>query len=398
MRSGWCSLLAVVGGVGLLGSEPALAADLAPPEIYQRTLKGTCWVLSGKGAAGTGWVVDRNKRHVITNYHVVEDRKDILVVFPAYAEGKVIPERDYYLKKARPVKGAVISSDPKRDLALIELASMPAGVTELLLARESPSPGDRIYTVGNPSASGSLWVYTKGDVRTEVFRGRLEFKEKAKDGGKAQVIEAQVFETQAPINPGDSGGPVVNDRAELVGVNSCISQGAQSVTVCIDVREVREFLRGTPGSSDPVVSKGPRPLAAELRNQASALLLKGDYRKAVEVLTEAIKLEPKDYYGYNERGVAQAWLKNDAEAVKDFSRALELYDQSPAIWRNRGSAYYRLGKYQEAIDDFTRAIALNDKYARAYKGRADAYAQLGKQKEAEADYRRAFALDPSLKQ
>src|SRR5438309_390239 len=56
------------------------------------------------------------------------------------------------------------------------------------------------------------------------------------------VIDARIVETQTPTNPGDSGGPVVNEQGELVAVNDSHNINAQLVNNCIDVSEVRAFL------------------------------------------------------------------------------------------------------------------------------------------------------------
>ena len=55
-------------------------------------------------------------------------------------------------------------------------------------------------------------------------------------------LKAWVIVAQFPINQGDSGGPVVNDRGELVGVNSSRDPNAQLVSNCIDLREIRDIL------------------------------------------------------------------------------------------------------------------------------------------------------------
>jgi hypothetical protein len=379
----------------LLPAADSLAAEPSGKEIYQRTLRATCWVVTRQGA-GTGWLVDCNRKEILTNSHVVGDNSTVSIVFPAYADGKVIAERSHYQKRGRAVHGKVLSRDPDRDLALIEVASVPAECVALKLAGESMRPGDRVHTVGNPGASEALWVYTAGMVRTEVFRGKLKLTRPDKPDLPLPPLDAYVFETQSPINPGDSGGPVVNDQGELVGVNCGMRPGAQQVTFCIDVREVKAFLASGPGPS----RRSPEPSSSEalkLRDRGSALLRQGEYQAAVDSLTRALDLNPKDYQAYNERGAAYTWLDKDNEAVRDFSQAVALNDRYSVAYRNRGAAYLRLGKLDEAVRDFSRAIELNDRYARAYLGRSDAYARLGKRKEAQADHRKALELDPSLK-
>lgn len=101
----------------------------------------------------------------------------------------------------------MVNTAVKQDLAVLQLEALPAGVEELPLAARSPDLGDSVYSVGNPGASGALWVFTTGQVRA-VYQRRW-----ATDTHDAVVWrEAQVVETSSPTNGGDSGGPVVNHR------------------------------------------------------------------------------------------------------------------------------------------------------------------------------------------
>ena len=56
--------------------------------------------------------------------------------------------------------------------------------------------------MGNPGASDAYWVYTSGAI-SQVYQKTIRYN--------TQTVQARVLETQSPINPGDSGGPVVND-------------------------------------------------------------------------------------------------------------------------------------------------------------------------------------------
>ena len=112
-------------------------------------------------------------------------------------------------------------------------------------------------------------------------------------GEKAQEVDVKTFDVQFPINPGDSGGPIVTDQCQLVGVNS--SGQGRDLTHCIDVSEVRAFVRDGPSrgrlSSDTALSP-TEARAAALRSQGMALLQQGDYQGAVTRLTKAIALNP----------------------------------------------------------------------------------------------------------
>jgi tetratricopeptide (TPR) repeat protein len=266
---------------------------------------------------------------------------------------------------------------------------MPRDVRALRLSTETIGPGHHVHTVGNPGASGALWVYTTGTVRTEVYN----FKDFAVNGknGKNNV-EASGFETQSAISPGDSGSPVVNDHGDVVGVNFCISSDVKGVTYCIHVSEVKKLLGNFTGSSVDKYS-----VAMHLRDQGVTYLHRGEYETAVELLKEAIRIDPSNYVSYNERGAAYTFLDKDPEAIRDFNRSIVLNPKYAVAYRNRGSAYFRLGKFQEAIADFTRALQLNDRYARAYRGRGDVYTKLGKTREAQEDYKKAIELEQASK-
>lgn len=237
-------------------------ADPAPPPldagatVYQKVVRSTVWVHSDRGAGrlatGSGSLVDKGRRLVLTNYHVVGEVKNATVFFPQFEGKKVVPERSRYRTG---IPGEVVEIDKQADLALVRIERIPDGVPELPLATESPEPGQAVHSIGNPGKSGALWVYTPGKVR-QVY-GK---KWKAKLDEKTTVnFEAKVIETDSPTNPGDSGGPLVNDKGELVGVTQGGAIDAQSISIFVDRAEVKRLLnrrsvvalRSTDAREDP---------------------------------------------------------------------------------------------------------------------------------------------------
>ena len=85
----------------------ALGQTESGEKIYQRTLRGTTWILGirdGGAATGTGALIDVNHKWVITNFHVAGEANRILVFFPRFRDGKLIAERSEYqdlLRKGR---------------------------------------------------------------------------------------------------------------------------------------------------------------------------------------------------------------------------------------------------------------------------------------------------------
>ncbi len=130
----------------------------------------------------------------------------------------------------------MIRRDPKRDLALIELASIPTAKA-IPLASKPAAPSETVHLFGNRRDLQQLWGYTSGAVR-QRFRTSDGYLWRTQRLAK----DCELLALQAPINEGDSGGPAVNNAGELVGVTSAILWQAERAAVAIDVDEVRKFV------------------------------------------------------------------------------------------------------------------------------------------------------------
>jgi S1-C subfamily serine protease len=197
--------------------------------------------------AGSGSVVDRKNRLVLTNHHVAGQAKEIYVFFPTYAESKLVGDKERFMNQFRGranylIKGKVLATDPQRDLCLVQVDRVPEGIEALPLSSAQVTPGQRVHSIGNPGDSGALWVYTSGTVR-QLYHKRWQVA--GLNGGSMMQCDAEVVETQSPTNHGDSGGPLVNDHGELVAVTHGGRSGAQLLSLFIDVTEARRFIETT---------------------------------------------------------------------------------------------------------------------------------------------------------
>ena len=357
-------------------------AKLSNPEVYKRLLKSTVCVVQtpeeGNWYLGSGWVVDRERRLVVTNHHVVKLRDVVLIHFPAYRDGQLIAERKFYLDNVtKAVRGRVLDSDAQRDLAVIQLDSLPDEIIALPLTSESPRQGEAVHLVGNPSASGAFWVFTTGAVR-QVYHRVIRYSD--------QTVEARIIESQAPTNPGDSGGPVVNDRGELVGTNTGHSREGQLITWYIDVSEVRSFVEQTrrllkPGSADDFNLRGSR------------LVLRNQLDRALADFTAATQLAPKEAAGYLNRADVNIRKNDYTTALADAELAVKLAPNDASSFTTRGVAHELRDELDKALRDYTRAIQLKPDYARAFEYRGDVQVKKGENKRALADYDQAIRLD-----
>jgi S1-C subfamily serine protease len=288
----------------LTAAAAARAQSDAGVQVYQNVLKSTVWIVSSRGggrvATGSGSLIDRRRQLVLTNYHVVGDIDRVTVYFPAYRDGKVIAEREYYRDRARGIRGSVKARDPQADLALIQIERVPDGAQALTLAPESAAPGQTVHSIGNPGGSGALWVYTPGKVR-QVYHKRW----RADLDGRVVNFEAKVVETDSATNPGDSGGPLVNDKGELVGVTQGGAVNAQLLSTFIDATEVQRFLHTQKARDLPVLSgepertgfpvkDGAKFFSAEAVAKADAEIKRLAHRFGRDLLIETYPAVPPD--------------------------------------------------------------------------------------------------------
>lgn len=405
---------------------PSAASDpeLPPREVYKKTLAGTVWVVVPTGPTtfdiGTGWVADRERKLVVTSFHHVGTREKSRLLFPSYDGKRLLAERDYYMKRVMAgdsIAGTLLDVDPKRDLALIEVDSLPDGVTELKLAEESPEPGDRLHAIGNPKESQGQWLSITGTVR-QVYRKRAPVVNLR---GVATDLDARVIESHLAANPGDSGGPVVDDRGQVVGLTTSIDAKTPTVTTCVSVEEVRAFLKEydqtrAAKTAEELNARGVRSFdrglwaraeadftaalklepkkAVAYRNRAWTHLRRENFRKAIEDFTSAAELLPKVATIRNDRGFA--YLKRELldEALADFTAAIELDPTYPLAHNNRGFVRAKKGDTAGAIADYTEAIKLNPKYESAYHNRGLAHLDAGDPAKAIADFTEAIRLAP----
>lgn len=220
----------------------------ANPVVIKKTRERTVWIrvprADGKVNNGTGVLVDSPRKLIQTAYHVVDENPTAEVYFPLYADGKILKDPKDYLKKENQEKftrkGRVVARNRTADLALIEVDTVPEGVTAIPLASQSPEEGERVYYVGCSGViiDAALWRATEGFVRN-VFK----YQWKSGDGeGKVYDLHCHVIEVQSQTNGGDSGGPMVNEKGELVGIVHGGNLKQQGVKFSIDIREIRALI------------------------------------------------------------------------------------------------------------------------------------------------------------
>jgi S1-C subfamily serine protease len=189
---------------------PKASGALTVNEIYERAASGVVQITSRSRVAdafapstapralGSGFVVDK-AGHIITNYHVIEGADEIRVSFS---------NRDT-------VEAELVGTDPSTDLALLEVETSSSGLTPLMLGDSGDvRVGDDVVAIGNPF----------GLDRT-VTAGIVSALQRQIQAPNRFFID-HVIQTDAPINQGNSGGPLLNVRGQVIGVNTQIETGS----------------------------------------------------------------------------------------------------------------------------------------------------------------------------
>jgi len=149
-------------------------------------------------ATGSGVIVS-DDGDILTNHHVIAD-----VCSP------LEPHLDVRLPGVGEVAAELIAVDPVGDLALIHLTGKHPPLTAAAFSEHIPPPGTQVIAVGNPFALGDL------DDRPSVSRGVL---------GTGRVVRGSYpdcLQHDAPVNPGNSGGPLFELDGHLLGINGAI--------------------------------------------------------------------------------------------------------------------------------------------------------------------------------
>lgn len=203
------------------------------------------------GGYGSGFVVRKKYKayFVMTNYHVVANENSphfpysyyatVKIHHPKFESGELVTNKDRYLDSEWHKKGSVVYADPTRDLAVIMVyGDLPEENWPFEERETIPiagvSPGESIHSVGQPGASNASWVYSSGEVR-QTHQQTIRF-------ANGQAIDARIIETTSPINPGDSGGPVMNEDFKIVGVNSSYNTNSRLISNAIDSSEIRKMI------------------------------------------------------------------------------------------------------------------------------------------------------------
>jgi serine protease Do len=178
---------------------------LAPSDIFARSYQSIMTVIAGDNQ-GTGFSISTNGL-IVTNLHVIVGAAEIRVRFVDGAEGRALHVEAY---------------DVKHDLALLRinrnLQALPLG------DRDQFAIGERIVTIGNPLG-----------LQATISEGIVSGVRSTEEG-------LEYVQTTAPISPGSSGGPIINQFGEVIGVSTFILRGGNNLGFGLPSKYIQDLV------------------------------------------------------------------------------------------------------------------------------------------------------------
>jgi S1-C subfamily serine protease len=236
------SRIITVSGPAVAPAATAAAASAAPADalqaavesVYAQANPSVVYIVVSSGgyggqASGSGFIYDKNGM-IVTNAHVVEGAQSIEVVF---ADGSH-------------QSANLVGADAANDLAVVQVASLPAGAAPLTLAADnSVQVGEFVAAIGSPFGEQNSLSFgvVSGLNRSMTSSGPSRFGRSSSLGSALTSL----IQTDAPINPGNSGGPLLNLNGQVVGVDNAIESSSGSnagVGFAIPVSVVRQVVPG----------------------------------------------------------------------------------------------------------------------------------------------------------
>ena len=274
----------------------AQSDDPTPQQIYERLAPTVVFVAAtpdhGTGMGGTGSII-RSDGLVLTNAHVVLDATNrpysqiFIFLKPDRVTGN--PKTDL----SRRFSARVLAVSEPLDLALLQVQQAPSLPTIAFGDPEAVHIGDHVLAIGHPE-QGGMWTLTAGLISAEFenFNGTP---------GK------HVFQTDTGLNRGNSGGPLLDSRGQMIGINTAMARVAKdgtpimSINFAVESNVAQQWLQAqgvnlataARATLDTKPSSTHTPLSQPAPNQAAAPA--PTPVKPAVVTTPQIKTDPHPY-------------------------------------------------------------------------------------------------------
>jgi S1-C subfamily serine protease len=267
------------------------------------------------GSLGSGYVIHESGI-AVTNYHVMEGGKRAQAIFN---DGTKTPVEGYYY------------ADDARDICIIKLKVPERGLKTLKIAKELPRKG--IDVVGFGAPIGLSFTTSTGII--SAIRPEIEMRDQFGANFRGTWLQ-----TTTPISPGNSGGPLVDMRGNLVAMNTLTTRTGQNLNFAISCVEIRDAIANakgmdlTPLDSKPLAEKNKggsdvsRRLAVDIEDTPRAYKLLSQLDSVLMMFLD-VTFDPTNRIKLNFIASAETTMKSSNVNIAISTRSLE--DESGAI-------------------------------------------------------------------
>jgi S1-C subfamily serine protease len=209
-------------GFALSGKSTLIVNKLVLKEIDFKNKNSVSNVDMDVKAIGTG-IIFNSKGYIVTNYHVVENSKKIIIEQTINGEIKQF-------------NATIVQKDIDNDLAILKMEGDSLNIQPISYTFKENGMidvGTSVFTVGYPyalSGMGKEIKFTDGKISAKT--------------GYNNAVNS--FQTSIPVQPGNSGGPVFNDKGQLVGLINAKISGADNVSYAIKLNYIKNLIEILP--------------------------------------------------------------------------------------------------------------------------------------------------------
>lgn len=301
---------------------------------------------------GSGVVVN-SEGVVYTNYHVIKDASRIEL----RNEKTIVSE------------AGIISINPSTDAAILKI---PPGLFTSVPVSDSVEVliGQKVFALGNPR--GLEKTFSGGIVSSirELY-------------GKLNI------QYTASISPGSSGGALLNEKGELIGITCSTFPSGQNLNFAVPVEEFAKIQIIDPGDTSQV----------RMMNSVCRMFGKKDDetdKPRDSLFSEICRLTNNSEYYYEFLGNLFNEFGECDSAIEYYSKGINIYPENKTLYKLRADSRTSMDLGEEGLLDYQRAIEIDSNYTDCYISRASYYRNTPDMKtKAIEDYTRAIKLKPN---